>query len=208
LKSSLLSLPFVLDNTLLFTVFHRYIISHHVILTTHLSSTGTMGTVPASILSAEYWSDIDASSFRIRGRTYNQDKVKAASAPSIFKLIAIDVSRQLMLSSFRFHPRSNCITESMLTSPFNLNINFLQTYEKFPDRYSMFLSPPSTSPPTRTIVCLWPTKEGSRHGTALRGSKFSVIIYTCVLIRCTVCVVDFRSLSCERFTGLSLFSCF
>ena len=54
--------------------------------------TGTMGTIPPPILSTEYWSDIDASSFRIRGRTYNQDKVKAASAPSIFKLIAIDVS--------------------------------------------------------------------------------------------------------------------
>ena len=51
-----------------------------------------MGTIPPPILSTEYWSDIDASSFRIRGRTYNQDKVKAVSAPSIFKLIAIDVS--------------------------------------------------------------------------------------------------------------------
>lgn len=52
---------------------------------------GTMGTIPPSILSPDCWSDIDASTFRIRGRTYNQDKVKAASAPSIFKLIAIDV---------------------------------------------------------------------------------------------------------------------
>ena len=50
-----------------------------------------MGTIPAPILSHEYWSDIDASSFRIRGHTYNQDKVKAASAPSMFRLIAIDV---------------------------------------------------------------------------------------------------------------------
>jgi Protein ENHANCED DISEASE RESISTANCE 2, C-terminal len=54
--------------------------------------TGTMATIPPPILSPESWSDIDASTFRIRGRTYNQDKVKAASAPSIFKLIAIDVS--------------------------------------------------------------------------------------------------------------------
>ena len=53
--------------------------------------TGTMATIPPPILSPESWSDIDASTFRIRGRTYNQDKVKAASAPSIFKLIAIDV---------------------------------------------------------------------------------------------------------------------
>jgi hypothetical protein len=39
----------------------------------------------------EYWADLDAASFRIRGQTYNQDRVKTASAPSLFKLIAIDV---------------------------------------------------------------------------------------------------------------------
>ena len=52
-----------------------------------------MGTIPPPILSPEYWSDVDASTFRIRGNTYNLDKVKAPSAPSIFKLIAIDVSK-------------------------------------------------------------------------------------------------------------------
>jgi nitrate reductase NapE component len=51
----------------------------------------TMGTVPPPVLSSEYYTDIDASTFRIRGLTYNDDKVKAASAPSMFKLIAIDV---------------------------------------------------------------------------------------------------------------------
>ena len=34
---------------------------------------------------------MDASSFRIRGKTYNIDKVKSNSAPSLFKLIAIDL---------------------------------------------------------------------------------------------------------------------
>eukprot|EP00596_Hydrurales_sp_CCMP1899_P010073 CAMPEP_0119044170 /NCGR_PEP_ID=MMETSP1177-20130426/29212_1 /TAXON_ID=2985 /ORGANISM="Ochromonas sp, Strain CCMP1899" /LENGTH=580 /DNA_ID=CAMNT_0007013793 /DNA_START=607 /DNA_END=2349 /DNA_ORIENTATION=+ len=52
---------------------------------------GTMATIPPPVLSPEYWADLDAASFRIRGQTYNQDRVKAASAPSLFKLIAIDV---------------------------------------------------------------------------------------------------------------------
>mmetsp|Transcript_20104 Transcript_20104/g.19407 ORF Transcript_20104/g.19407 Transcript_20104/m.19407 type:complete len:727 (+) Transcript_20104:190-2370(+) len=52
---------------------------------------GTMGTVPPPILSPEYYTDINASTFRIRGLTYNDDKVKAASAQSMFKLIAIDI---------------------------------------------------------------------------------------------------------------------
>jgi hypothetical protein len=37
------------------------------------------------------WGDVDASTFRVRSRTYCIDKVKTTSAPSIFKLIAIDV---------------------------------------------------------------------------------------------------------------------
>ena len=61
-----------------------------------------MGTIPPPILSPEYWSDVDASTFRIRGNTYNLDKVKAPSAPSIFKLIAIDVNKYNRNSSIVF----------------------------------------------------------------------------------------------------------
>lgn len=54
--------------------------------------TGMLGKIPAPILSSEYWNDIDASTFRIRGRKYIDDKVKIVSAPAVFKLLAIDVS--------------------------------------------------------------------------------------------------------------------
>jgi Protein ENHANCED DISEASE RESISTANCE 2, C-terminal len=50
-----------------------------------------LGTTPASILSNEYWADLDASTFRVRGKNYIDDKIKVVPAPSIFKLIAIDV---------------------------------------------------------------------------------------------------------------------
>jgi hypothetical protein len=55
------------------------------------ASHGNIGTIPPPVLPQEYWSDIDASTFRVRGQTYNQDKNKIASAPSLFKLIAIDI---------------------------------------------------------------------------------------------------------------------
>lgn len=51
---------------------------------------GTLGTVPPPVLAPEVWSDIDASTFRVRGPTYTVDKVKTASAPSLFKLLAVD----------------------------------------------------------------------------------------------------------------------
>ena len=51
-----------------------------------------LGSVPPSILSSEYWNDIDATTFRIRGKNYIADRVKVTSAPAVFKLIAIDVS--------------------------------------------------------------------------------------------------------------------
>lgn len=51
-----------------------------------------LGTIPPSILSSEYWNNIDATTFRIRGKNYIADRVKVASAPAVFKLIAIDVS--------------------------------------------------------------------------------------------------------------------
>jgi hypothetical protein len=37
------------------------------------------------------WANADASTFRVRGASYNQDKVKVPSAPSLFKLLAIDL---------------------------------------------------------------------------------------------------------------------
>ena len=55
------------------------------------SNQGNIGTIPPPILPREYWSDIDASSFKVRGKTYNQDRNKIASASSLFKLVAIDV---------------------------------------------------------------------------------------------------------------------
>ena len=50
-----------------------------------------MATIPPPLLSPEVWADIDASTFRIRSKTYNVDKVKAPSAPSLFKLLAVDM---------------------------------------------------------------------------------------------------------------------
>jgi hypothetical protein len=52
---------------------------------------GSLGTIPPPNIPSEMWSDIDASNFRVRGPTYIVDKVKAVSAPSLFKLLAIDV---------------------------------------------------------------------------------------------------------------------
>ena len=52
---------------------------------------GNIGTIPPPVLPQEYWGDVDASTFRVRGKTYNLDQKKVASAPALFKLIAIDV---------------------------------------------------------------------------------------------------------------------
>ncbi|KAG5186764.1 hypothetical protein JKP88DRAFT_353873 [Tribonema minus] len=58
----------------------------------------------AGILDAEpccpphMWSDIDASAFSLRGATYLADRVKAASAPRMFDLRAIDL--------WQFHPHA------------------------------------------------------------------------------------------------------
>eukprot|EP01041_Mallomonas_annulata_P010075 gene10075-20994_t len=61
----------------------------------HDESQATQGcsiaNTPPPALPAEMWSEPDAASFKIRGKTYNQDKVKASSAPSLFKLLAIDL---------------------------------------------------------------------------------------------------------------------
>ncbi len=50
-----------------------------------------MGTVPPPLLAPEVWSDIDGSTFRVRGATYNVDRVKSTSPPSLFKLLAVDL---------------------------------------------------------------------------------------------------------------------
>jgi hypothetical protein len=52
---------------------------------------GSMATIPAPLLPPEMWRDIDASNFKVRGPTYNVDKVKTVSAPSLLKLLAIDL---------------------------------------------------------------------------------------------------------------------
>ena len=76
-------------------------------------STGMLGSVPPSILSSEYWNDIDATTFRIRGKNYIADRVKVTSAPAVFKLIAIDVSDKKCLSFFSHNwPIKLCILYS------------------------------------------------------------------------------------------------
>ena len=55
------------------------------------SPIGWLATIPAPLLQPSMWSEPDASNFKIRGKTYNQDKVKASSAPSLFKLLAVDL---------------------------------------------------------------------------------------------------------------------
>jgi Protein ENHANCED DISEASE RESISTANCE 2, C-terminal len=71
----------------------------------HYGLIGMLGTVPPSILSSEYWNNIDATTFRIRGKSYIADRVKVASAPAVFKLIAIDVSDENPWSLF-----ASCMT--------------------------------------------------------------------------------------------------
>lgn len=52
---------------------------------------GTIATIPPPVLAPHMWTESDASTFRVRGGTYNADKVKVPSAPSLFKLVAIDL---------------------------------------------------------------------------------------------------------------------
>eukprot|EP00596_Hydrurales_sp_CCMP1899_P005314 CAMPEP_0119051288 /NCGR_PEP_ID=MMETSP1177-20130426/72951_1 /TAXON_ID=2985 /ORGANISM="Ochromonas sp, Strain CCMP1899" /LENGTH=738 /DNA_ID=CAMNT_0007030437 /DNA_START=193 /DNA_END=2410 /DNA_ORIENTATION=- len=49
-----------------------------------------MGLIPAP-LAGDYWTDLNAATFRVRGPTYLQDRVKTLSVPTIFNLIAIDI---------------------------------------------------------------------------------------------------------------------
>jgi hypothetical protein len=51
----------------------------------------TMANTPPSTIPCEMWGEPDASSFRVRGKTYCQDKVKESSGPALFKLLACDL---------------------------------------------------------------------------------------------------------------------
>lgn len=50
----------------------------------------TVANTPPPILPSHMWTEPDAASFKVRGKTYCTDKVKASSAPSLFKLACID----------------------------------------------------------------------------------------------------------------------
>lgn len=52
---------------------------------------GSIYTIPAPVLAPSMYAEPDAASFRVRGATYNTDKLKCSSAPSLFKLITIDL---------------------------------------------------------------------------------------------------------------------
>ena len=54
-------------------------------------TTGSVATIPPPVLSPTMWQDSQASSFRVRGPNYITDKVKTASAPSLFQFIGIDL---------------------------------------------------------------------------------------------------------------------
>ena len=52
---------------------------------------GSVGTIPAPQCQQQYWGPVDPNTFRVRGRSYNVDKVKETSGPNIFKLICVDL---------------------------------------------------------------------------------------------------------------------
>ena len=58
-----------------------------------------IANIPAPTLKNACWTDLNATTFKTRGLTYISDKIKEPSATSIFKLIAIDVSK-----SIRYYP--------------------------------------------------------------------------------------------------------
>jgi hypothetical protein len=51
----------------------------------------SMGTTPPSVLPPEVWSEPDHTTFRVRGKTYNVDKLKVTPSAALFKLIAVDL---------------------------------------------------------------------------------------------------------------------
>lgn len=52
---------------------------------------GSVGTIPAPTCQQCFWKPVDPSTFRVRGRTYNSDKVKEQSAANVFNLICVDL---------------------------------------------------------------------------------------------------------------------
>jgi hypothetical protein len=66
-----------------------------------------MATIPPPILSPEMWQESDAVAFKVRSATYNTDKVKCNSAPSMFRLIAIDLyETQGAAHNISAHPKN------------------------------------------------------------------------------------------------------
>jgi hypothetical protein len=51
----------------------------------------SMGNTPPSVLPPDVWSEPDHSTFRVRGKNYNLDKIKVSPASTMFKLIAVDL---------------------------------------------------------------------------------------------------------------------
>eukprot|EP00957_Ditylum_brightwellii_P191142 14553920-Ditylum_brightwellii.AAC.1 len=54
-----------------------------------------------------FWSEPDATSFRVRGKKYKKDKKKVPSTPSLFRLIATDIveSDSSILGGICSHPQ-------------------------------------------------------------------------------------------------------
>lgn len=52
---------------------------------------GSIGTIPAPVLPPSMYTESDPTAFRVRGASYNADKMKVPSAKSLFKLVAIDI---------------------------------------------------------------------------------------------------------------------
>ena len=52
---------------------------------------GSVATIPAPTLAIEHYKEPHAHSFRVRGATYMDDKVKVVSSPYVFKLLCCDM---------------------------------------------------------------------------------------------------------------------
>ena len=55
------------------------------------ATTESLAMTPPPTLSPDTWDEPDACTFKIRGPSYKTDNIKAPSAPSLFKLIAVDL---------------------------------------------------------------------------------------------------------------------
>ena len=67
----------------------------------------TMANTPPPTIPSEMWGEPDASTFRVRGKSYCQDKIKETSAPALFKLIACDLfETQGNIRNMASHPKN------------------------------------------------------------------------------------------------------